>query len=110
MIKADFYDTRVDLSASYKKLVAHQIVVHEKQDACREILFKTRQIIRETTTMGRKLVWTFVETVDLFEEITASYYDYEIVRKQFGNSDILNKIASAIRLLANDLDKIGIAI
>jgi uncharacterized membrane protein (TIGR01666 family) len=109
-VKADFYDTRKQLDLTYKKLFSQQIVVHEKQDACREILFKTRQIIRETTNTGRKLVWTFVETVDLFEEITASYYDYEIVRKQFGNSAILNKISSAIRLMAADLDKIGIVI
>jgi uncharacterized membrane protein (TIGR01666 family) len=109
-LKADFYDTTKQLDPTYKKLFSQQIVVHEKQDACREILFKTRQIIRETTNTGRKLVWTFVETVDLFEEITASYYDYEIVRKHFGNSAILNKISSAIKLMAADLDKIAIAI
>ena len=110
MIKADFYDTRIDLNSSYKKIFAQQIIVHEKQDACREVLFKTRQIIRETTMMGRKLVWTFVETVDLFEDITATYYDYNVLRQTFPSSYILDNISDAIRKMSHDLDQIGIAI
>ena len=110
MIKADFYNTRIDLNASYKKIFAQQIIVHEKQDACREVLFKTRQIIRETTMMGRKLVWTFVETVDLFEDITATYYDYNVLRQTFPSSHILDTISETIKKMAQDLDQIGIAI
>ena len=109
-IKADFYNTRIDLDSSYKKIFAQQIIVHEKQDACREVLFKTRQIIRETTMMGRKLVWTFVETVDLFEDITATYYDYNVLRQTFPSSHILDNISDTIRKMALDLDQIGIAI
>ncbi|MGZ5190195.1 MAG: FUSC family membrane protein, partial [Flavisolibacter sp.] len=40
-IKADFYNPSTELDEDYKKLVAKQIVVNEKQDAVREILFKT---------------------------------------------------------------------
>ena len=110
MIKADFYDTHIDLNTSYKKLFAQQIIVHEKQDACREVLFKTRQIIRETTMMGRKLVWTFIETVDLFEDITATYYDYTVLRQTFPSNHILDNISDSIRKMSFDLDQIGIAI
>src|SRR5947209_14031459 len=76
-IKADFYTTSTDLNNNYKKLLAQQIIVHEKQDAVRELLFKTTVIVKESTVIGRKLLWTFVESVDLFEEMTASYYNYE---------------------------------
>jgi uncharacterized membrane protein YccC len=51
-IRSDFYDENIDLDANYKKLVAQQIVVNEKQDAARELFFKTRQIVKETTTDG----------------------------------------------------------
>ena len=72
-IKADFYNSASGIEENYRKLVAQQIVVNEKQDAARELLFKTRQIVRESTKDGRRLVFTFVETVDLFEDITAAF-------------------------------------
>lgn len=109
-IKADFYDTSTSLDEDYKKLVAQQVVVNEQQNNVREILFKTRQIVKESTTMGRKLVMAFVDTVDLFEDITASYYDYENLRKRFEHTGILKDIASLIRKMAMELNKIGFAI
>lgn len=44
-IKGDFYNSQTDLNEDYRKLVAQQIVVNEKQDAVRELFFKTRQIV-----------------------------------------------------------------
>ncbi|HWJ29362.1 MAG TPA: FUSC family membrane protein, partial [Flavisolibacter sp.] len=109
-IKADFYDSTTSLYMDYKKLVAQQVVVNEQQNTVREILFKTRQIVKETTSNGRKLVMTFVDTVDLFEDITASYYDYSDLRKRFEHTGILKDIADLIRDMAVELNKIGFAI
>jgi uncharacterized membrane protein (TIGR01666 family) len=109
-IKADFYDVRKDLSDNYKKLVAQQIVVNDKQDAAREIFFKTRQIVRESTTEGRKLVFTFVETVDLFEDITAAYYDYGVLREQFSGTGALQLIHDSLKKIAFEVDSIALAI
>ncbi len=110
MIKADFYDPSTSLDENYKKLVAQQIVVNEKQDLVREVLFKTRQIVNESTPMGRKLVWTFVETVDLFENVTATYYDYDSLRKRFGHTKVILQISGFIRRIGYELDKTGISI
>ena len=109
-VKADFYDVRTDLSEDYTKLIAQQIVVSEKQDTVREILFKTRQIVNESTNVGRKLVLAFIDTVDLFENITASYYDYESLRNQYGTTGILERIHTIAKQLATELNKTGIAI
>jgi uncharacterized membrane protein (TIGR01666 family) len=109
-VKAAFYDPSKNLSGSYKKLVSEQVKVNEKLDAVREILFKTRTIVSESTVKGRKLVFTFVETVDLFEEITASYYNYEQLRAKFGDSGILQEFSIWIKKAANELDQMGIAI
>jgi uncharacterized membrane protein (TIGR01666 family) len=109
-IKADFYNPKTDLNNDYNKLVAQQIVVNEKQDSVREILFKTRQIVSETTATGRKLVLTFVETVDLFEDITATYYDYESLRKRYEHTGVLEKISYFIKDVAFELDQMGVAI
>src|SRR5689334_11101775 len=109
-IKADFYNPSTDLDRNYRRLVAQQIIVNEKQDAVRELFFKTRQIVKETTSEGRRLVLTFVETVDLFEVITASYYDYALLRKQFSDTGALELMSASVRKLAMELDAIGRAI
>jgi uncharacterized membrane protein (TIGR01666 family) len=109
-IKSDFYDPATNLPDDYNRLVAQQVVVHEKQDAVRELLFKTRQIVNENTVTGRKLMYTFIEAVDLFEHITAISYDYSILRDQFAGTGILEKISDLIKRMANELDNMGIAI
>ena len=109
-IKADFYDRATDLDTDYRRLVTQQITVHEKQEAVRELLFKTRQIVEETTAEGRRLVFTFVETVDLFEDITASYYDYSSLRKDFAGNDILKLISETLKKVSDELNAIGFAI
>ena len=56
------------------------------------------------------LVWTFVETIDLFEDVTAIYYDYSSLRKRFAHSNILKNISGFIRQVSNELDQVGMAI
>ncbi|MCC3154903.1 FUSC family membrane protein [Hymenobacter sp. BT770] len=109
-LKAEFYNPETALDADYRQLVAQQVVVNEKQEAARDFLFRTRQIVNETTSIGRRLVLTFVETVDLYERITASYYDYATVRAAFGNSGVLPLVAALIRDIATELDQLGVAI
>ena len=109
-IKTDFYDESTDLDANYKRLVDQQIIVHEKQEAVRELLFKSRQIVEETTAEGRRLVFVFAEAVDLFEDITASYYDYALLRKQFAGTGALQMINKTLKKATAELDAIGFAI
>ncbi|MCB2376115.1 FUSC family protein [Hymenobacter sp. BT635] len=109
-IKADFYTLETNLEGDYRRLVAQQVVVSEKQDAVREVLFRSRQISSESTTRGRRLVVTFIDVVDLYEHITATYYDYAALRTQFGHTGILADVARMIRHMAVELDHIGAAI
>jgi uncharacterized membrane protein (TIGR01666 family) len=109
-IKADFYNVATDLEENYQRLVAQQIIVNEKQDLVREVFFKTRQIVEESTDESRKLVFTFVETVDLFEDATASYYDYSSLRELFGESGALTIIYEVLKKIVDELNAVGIAI
>ena len=109
-IKADFYNQQTDLRKDYDSMVRQQILVHEKQDAVREVLFKTRAVVKESTPMGRKLVMTFVEAVDFFEDTTATFYDYSAMREKYGRTGILEKIALQIYQIAHELDELGLAI
>ncbi|MBA2744806.1 MAG: FUSC family protein, partial [Flavisolibacter sp.] len=108
--KGAFYQPATDLQQNYTKLIGQQIMVHEKQDAVREVLFKTRVTVKESTPMGRKLVMTFVEAVDFFEDTTTAYYDYSELRKQFSDQGILEKIGNYIQLLSSEVEHIASAI
>jgi uncharacterized membrane protein (TIGR01666 family) len=109
-VKARFYDPSTELQDDYRRMISRQVVVHEKQDAVRELLFKTRQIVQETSLPGRRLVLLFVETVDFFEDITHIYYDYAQLRDRFANTGILEKIAGRIHAIALALDAFGVAV
>ncbi|GAB3582207.1 FUSC family membrane protein [Hymenobacter daeguensis] len=109
-LKAKFYNTATVLEDDYRQLVAQQVVVNEKQEAVRDLIFRTRQIVNETTSTGRRLVLTFVETVDLYERITVGYYDYSAVREAFGDTGVLDDVARLIRHVATELDHLGVAI
>lgn len=109
-IKADFYSTKTQLEEDYRRFIAQQVVVNEKQDAVREVLYKSRRIVTESTQTGRLLLLTFVDVVDLYDQVIAMYYDYPAIRDRFGQTVVLDKIAHLIRLLATQLDHIGLAI
>ncbi len=109
-IKSLLFATGTNLDDEYHKLVEQQIVVNEKQDAARELLFKNRELLKESTTIGRRLVITFVDVVDLYERIMANWYDFNLLRKKFGDTGILDKVADALVKFSIELDNIGQAI
>ncbi len=109
-LKATFYNPATNLDDDYRRLVAQQVVVSDRQEAVRDLLFRTRQIVTESTSAGRRLVLTFTETVDLYEHITAGYYDYAALRTAFGETGVLTEIQAFIGRLATDLDYLGSAI
>lgn len=109
-IKADFYDVSTNLDQNFQQLMAQQIIINQRQDATREVMFKSRQIVKETTPVSSNLLLTFVHTVDMFEEVTATYYDYDGLRARFATFPVLNNIAGLIRQIAQELDRAGIAV
>jgi uncharacterized membrane protein (TIGR01666 family) len=109
-IKSELYDIKTDLDGGYKKLVAQQVVVNEKQEQVRELLFKNRGILKESIRSGRLLVLTFVDVVDLYEHIMASWYEYDTIREKFSSTGILDEISELTKKFADELDNIGFAI
>lgn len=109
-LKADFYNPKTNLETNYRNLLSQQIIVNEKQDALREILYKTRQIVKDSNGTGRMLMLTFVETIDLYEQITASYYNYGAIRKNHENNNLLRRISVLIKRMSFELNDIGFTI
>ena len=106
-IKANLYDIEKDPNDQYKKLVAQQIVVNDQQEQVRELLFKNRELLKESIHSGRLLVLTFVDLIDLYEYIIATWYDYNSMREKSSSPEILAEISIVIKRIADDLDNIG---
>ncbi|MGN6194859.1 MAG: FUSC family membrane protein [Ginsengibacter sp.] len=110
LIKSEMYSPDSDLADQYKKLLDQQIIVNQKQNDVRELLFKSRSVLKESTRTGRLLVLTFVDVVDLFEHIMATWYDYSLLRQKYASTGILEEVSFIIKNIAAEMDNIGQAI
>lgn len=107
LIKAEMFNINSDLHQQYQKMLAQQVIVNDKQNEARELLFKNRALLKESTRTGRMLVLVFVDIVDLFEQIMATGYDYEEIRKKFADTGVLQEVYLISRELAAELNLIG---
>jgi uncharacterized membrane protein (TIGR01666 family) len=110
LIKSEMYSPDSDLADQYRKLLDQQVIVNEKQNEVRELLFKNRAVLKESTRTGRLLVLTFVDVVDLFEHIMATWYDYSLLRQKYASTGILEEVSFIIKNIAAEMDNIGQAI
>jgi len=108
--KASFYGRDFDSEKNYTQLLRQQSSIHEKQNLVRELLFKSRDVIKDSTKIGRTLLMIFLDIVDLFERVMTSYPNYEALHGYFGEADILPKFQQLMIAMADELNEIGIAI
>lgn len=102
-IKAKFYTTELNSEKNYRALIEQQIIVSEHQDDVRELLFRGKKTIKDTTKIGRLLIVIFTDIVDLFEQSMATHYDYDTIRQQFGPTGVLQYFNATIRRIGNEL-------
>ncbi len=108
--RSSFYSKKVDYDKTYKNLMLQHHDIHEKQEMLREMIFKSRSIVRQSTTTSRTLLVIFIDTIDLFEKATGIVYNYESMHKRFDNSGILHKLRGYILIMARELHEIGLAV
>ncbi|WP_164110771.1 MULTISPECIES: FUSC family protein [Sphingobacterium] len=106
-LKANFYDTSIDVDDNYIKLIESQIAVNAHQENVRDILFRSKRSIKDTTKEGRFLSLIFNDINDLFEQSMTTHYDYDKVRINYGPSGILEKIKDVIVKATHELDNIA---
>jgi uncharacterized membrane protein (TIGR01666 family) len=109
-IKGELYDINTSFEEEYRKLLSQQVVVTEKQETVRELLYKNRELTKETTRQGKILILTFSDLMDLYEQINATWYDYESLRKTYKDTGILSDVSLILHQLADELDAIGLSI
>ena len=109
-IKAAFYSKGADEDKNYQLLLIRQADLHQKQDLIRELLFKSRNLVKESTNTSRILVMMFLDIVDLFERVMTSHQDYKSLHRFFDESNILEEYRAILLMMADDLDETGIAV
>lgn len=108
--RALFYNRDVNYDKVYRQVMEEQVSVQQKQMLLRDLLFKSRHIVKESTVTGRTLLMIFTDTVDLFEKTTTSFYAYETLHREFDATDILEHYRQTIGQIAEELDEIGLAV
>ncbi|HVS95691.1 MAG TPA: FUSC family membrane protein [Puia sp.] len=108
--KASFYGDNTDYEDAYRRLLESQVTVHQKQDLVRELIFKSRNVVRESTNIGRVLMMMFLDTIDLFERIMTSQQDYRELHHFFDGTGLMREFRGLILGLAAELDDIGVAV
>ena len=109
-IRAEFYDSNIDSDNVYRELMEQQVQVQHKQDLLRELLYKSRIIVKDSTVISRTLMMLFIDTVDLFEKAATAFYPYKELHHFFDDTDILQRFKECIVAIAEELDSIGIAV
>ncbi|MBD8487959.1 FUSC family protein [Echinicola sp. CAU 1574] len=109
-LKANFYAKQVDIESNFQKLATTQIAVNEHQDNVREMLYKTRVRVGESIKSGQLLLVIFVDTLDIFEQMMSTHYDYKTLRQLYGHHGVLEDMGKAIKMIANELSRLGYAL
>ncbi|HLW49532.1 MAG TPA: FUSC family membrane protein [Sphingobacteriaceae bacterium] len=105
--KSRFYDPSSSNQENFTALIEQQILVNEHQENVREILFRSKRIIRDTTRMGRLLILIFTDIIDLFEQSMATHYDYDTICEKFAHTGVMKDIEITIIRIANELDNLA---
>ncbi len=109
-IKSRFYLKAADYDSLYREVIAKQIVIKNLQEETREVVFKTRKIVNESTTTSRLLMLMFLNSIDLFEKLLTADQDYKKLHEKFDHSKILEEIHDHLNLMADEIKNIGIAL
>lgn len=108
-IKAKFYNLGTDIDKDHHELIDQQILVNQQLDFVREILFRTRISLKDNSPINNQFILTFVDVVDLFEQTTASHYDYKLIRHHFEKHKVLHRFEQVIVQMSQELRGIGMA-
>jgi uncharacterized membrane protein (TIGR01666 family) len=108
--RAAFYAPDPDYDKIYRLLLEKQALLQAKQELIRELLFKSRKLVVESTQTSRILLMIFLDVVDLFERALTSLEDYPKLHRLFDSFGILDRFHSVIVHLAEELDEIGTSV
>ena len=109
-LRGSLYNNAMPLDEVFQRLIELQVILNEKQNEVRDLLFKNKLILSQSTPQARAMVLTLDEVIDLYEKISASHIEYSAIRERYAQSEVLHDIDRTISQLADILDRTGAAI
>ncbi|MDP4909246.1 MAG: FUSC family protein [Burkholderiaceae bacterium] len=109
--RADMYNIDRDLDESYRKLIASQSEMTDKQQAARDMVLRGLSGNVTTDQPKRIMLWNlFVGTIEILDTLVATRTDYSLLRAKLADSDILIFMRDALYKMSVDLDRIAMAV
>jgi uncharacterized membrane protein YccC len=104
-IKADFYDTRYNLTEQFNKLVRHQALLADRQQASRDLILRSHQNRKDAV-----VVQIHVCMLDLYEQILSTHTDYAQLRTHLADSPALKTLHDLAYKAARDIESVAFAV
>lgn len=106
-IKASMFDKDSNYDDIIKKLIDEHVIINEKQNLVRELVFSNKRLVKDQTPIGRSIVFIYSDLIDIFENITATQYDYKSIREEYGDTKAMRKIYNMMNKIAHELKMIA---
>ncbi|MES2259849.1 MAG: FUSC family membrane protein [Pseudomonadota bacterium] len=104
-IKADFYDTRYNLTEQFNKLVRHQSLLADRQQASRDLILRSHQDEKDAV-----VVQIHVCMLDLYELILSTHTDYAQLRLHLADAPVLATLHDLAYKAARDIESVAYAV
>lgn len=105
-----FYEKDPDYDSIYLNLLEKQTEINDKQNLVRELLYKSRDIVKESTNTGRITLLIFIDINDLFERVMSLQLQHKVFHQYFDSSNILTLFKNFLALISEELNETGIAL
>lgn len=106
-VKAAFYAPTPPFEALYRQLADTQLSINQSQQNVREIMFKTRSMVKESTHTSRVLVLSFLDLIDLFDSMMASQPNYKLLQTALPNHPVLSAFQTLLLHMTSELQQTG---
>jgi uncharacterized membrane protein (TIGR01666 family) len=107
-LRTAFYDKNPDYDRIYNRLLEKQGEINDKQNLVRELLYKSRDFVKESTNTGRITLLIFIDINDLLERVMSLQLHHRVFHQYFDQSGILEKIKQTLLLFSEELNQTGI--
>jgi len=101
--RASCYDPAASLDESYKRTIALHLRVAEKQEIVRSILLGDSYAMRDKGADVQKLLNISIAAIKLYEQVTATHYDYAVAQRRLDGTGVLPAAIQIIRLQADEI-------
>ncbi len=110
LYRTAFYSKDPDYDSIYSNLLVKQAEINDKQNLVRELLYKSRDIVKESTNTGRITLLIFIDINDFFERVMSLQLHHKQFHEYFDQTGILAEFKNFLLELSEELNQTGIVL